>query len=121
MAELGCPHVTIQAHNLQALMDTADTLPPVTRKKPSRPYDEFVIPERLKTLATLDPLSGPEWSGQLATLQIDFLADSGRKLDSFIEENVLLKKRFGDATNFFLGAEREARAAIEAVMEMKGL
>nr|KAK5448456.1 hypothetical protein LTR18_001544 [Exophiala xenobiotica] len=121
MAELGCPHVTIQAHNLQALMETADTLPPVTRKKPNHPYAEFVIPERLETLATLDPLSGPEWSGQLATVQTDFLADGGRKLDSFIEENTLLKKRFGDAVNFFLGAEREAKAAIEAQMKVKGL
>ena len=120
MAELGCQHVTIQASNLQRLMETSDTFPPVTRIKPKHPYAEFAIPERLKTLVTLDPLAGPEWDGHLATTHADFLANGGEKLDTFIKENVVLNKRFTDAVTFFLGAEEGAKATIEELIASKG-
>ncbi|OAP55772.1 hypothetical protein AYL99_09924 [Fonsecaea erecta] len=121
MAELGCQHVTIQGHNLKKLMETPDTLPPVVKKKPKHPYAEFAVAERLKTLEALDPLSGPEWNGVLATMDTDFVVDDGEKLDKFIAENPVLNKRFGDACKFFLEAEEIARAAIEKVMAVKGL
>ncbi len=119
MAELGCQHVTIQASNLQRLMETSDTFPPVTRIKPKHPYAEFAIPERLRALATLDPLAGPEWDGLFTTTRTDFLANGGEKLDTFVKENVVLNKRFTDAVKFFLGAEEEAKATIEGLIAAK--
>ncbi|ETI20929.1 hypothetical protein G647_07272 [Cladophialophora carrionii CBS 160.54] len=121
MAELGCQHVTIQAHNLQKLMETPDTLPPVLRTKPKHPYAEFVVADRLQPLATLDPLAGPGWDGVLATMDTDFVADGGAKLDKFIETDAVLQRRFGDACKLFLGAEEEAKAAIEKLMVAKGV
>ncbi|OCT44596.1 hypothetical protein CLCR_06350 [Cladophialophora carrionii] len=121
MAELGCQHVTIQAHNLQKLMETPDTLPPVLRTKPKHPYAEFVVADRLQPLATLDPLAGPGWDGVLATMETDFVADGGAKLDKFIETDAVLQRRFADACKLFLGAEEEAKAAIEKLMVAKGV
>ncbi|KIW63882.1 hypothetical protein PV04_08852 [Phialophora macrospora] len=121
MAELGCQHVTIQAHNLRKLMETTDTLPPVVGTKPKHPYADFVVADRLRALATLDPLAGPGWDGVLATMDTDFVADGGAKLDRFIEADALLNKRFGDACKLFLEAEEEAKATIERIMAAKGL
>ncbi|OAL24959.1 hypothetical protein AYO20_10562 [Fonsecaea nubica] len=121
MAELGCQHVTIQGPNLNKLMETPDTLPPVAKKKPKHPYAEFAVVERLKALETLDPLSGPEWNQVLATMDTDYVVNGGEKLDQFIAENSVLNKRFGDACNFFLEAEEKAKVAIEKVMAEKGL
>ncbi|EXJ70754.1 uncharacterized protein A1O5_05744 [Cladophialophora psammophila CBS 110553] len=121
MAELGCQHVTIQAHNLKQLMETPDTLPPVVNKKPKHPYAEFVIAERLRRLVALDPLSGSEWNGVLATMDTDFVADGGEKLDNFIKINSVLNKRFGDASKFFLEVEEAAKVAIEEIIAAKGL
>ncbi|KIW21668.1 hypothetical protein PV08_02248 [Exophiala spinifera] len=121
MAELGCQHVTVQGPNLKKLMETPDTLAPVLKKKPTHPYAEFTVAERLKTLETLDPLSAPEWSGRLATMDTDFVADGGKNLDRFIAGNLVLNKRFGDACKFFLEAEEKAKEAIERVMAAKGL
>jgi transaldolase len=121
MAEIGCQHVTIQAHNLRALLETPDTLPPVTTTKPKHPYKQFATPERLKTLSTLDPLRGPDWDGVLATMQTDFVENGGAKLDEFINEDAVLNKRLKDATSLFLNAEEQAKVAISKVMEAKGL
>ncbi|OAL23397.1 hypothetical protein AYO22_06447 [Fonsecaea multimorphosa] len=121
MAELGCQHVTVQGHNLKKLMETPDTLPPVVNKKPKHPYAKFTVAERLKTLEALDPLSGPEWNGLLATMDTDFVVDGGDKVDKFIAENSVLNRRFGDACKFFLEAEGKAKSAIENVMAGKGI
>ncbi|OQV10433.1 hypothetical protein CLAIMM_14431 [Cladophialophora immunda] len=120
MAELGCQHVTVQGPNLKKLMETLDTLPPVLNKKPKHPYAEFAVAERLKTLETLDPLSGPDWNGVQATMDTDFVVDGGKKLDQFIAENAVLNRRFADACRFFLGAEEKAKVAIERVMAARG-
>ncbi|EXJ55387.1 hypothetical protein A1O7_08314 [Cladophialophora yegresii CBS 114405] len=79
MAELGSQDVTVQAQNLQKLMETPDTLPPVVGAKPKHPYADFVIARRLQTLATLDLLAGLGWDGVLATMDTDFVADGGAK------------------------------------------
>ncbi|EHY52577.1 hypothetical protein ABEF92_005178 [Exophiala dermatitidis] len=121
MAELGCQHITIQAHNLKALLETPDTLPPVTKKKPDHPYAEFTIPERLKTLANLDPLSGEDWDGVLATTRTDYVVNGGAQLDQFIQGNAVVKKRLQDAEKLFLDAEEKAGAAIRQLMAAKGL
>lgn len=122
MAELGCQHVTIQPQNLERLLETPDTLPPLTHKKPRHPYAEFTIPERLKTLAALDPLAGPDWDGVLATIDTNFVANGGEGLDRFIreEKDIVVNKRFSDAVKFFLDAEEQAVAVIQDMIAARG-
>lgn len=121
MAEIGCQHITIQAHNLKALAETPDTLPPVTAKKPAHPYAELATPERLKTLSTLDPLSGPNWDGVLATMRTDYVANGGALLDEFIKNDAVVGKRFNDAIKFFTDAENKGKDIIEAKIREKGI
>lgn len=121
MAELGCQHVTISAPCLQALMETPDTLPPVTTPKPEHPYASLTTPERLKALSKKDELAGPEWDGVLANMDTDFVANGGAKLDEFLGTNAVAKKRFADATKFFLEMEEKGKKAIEEHMKALGV
>ncbi|KAJ9150894.1 Transaldolase [Pleurostoma richardsiae] len=121
MAELGCQHVTISAANLVALRETPDSLPPVTRPKPKHPYAELATPERLRVLSTVDPLAGPDWNGVLATMDTDYVADGGAKLDEFLRTDPVAGRRLRDATQFFLQAEDKARQAIEKQIAAAGL
>lgn len=121
MVELGCQHITISAAVLQALQDTPETLPPVTAEKPKHPYATLVTPERLRGLSSKDGLAGPDWDGVFATMETDFLADGGAKLDEFIRNDPIVSKRLEDATNFFLGMEDKARQVIEHKIAALGL
>ncbi|KAF7561499.1 hypothetical protein G7046_g2668 [Stylonectria norvegica] len=122
MAELGCRHVTIAAKPLKMLMDTPDTLPPVTSKKAKHPYANLRTPERLGALSKIDPLAGPNWSMEdLASMETDYLSDGGAKLDQFIREDPVVSKRFRDATEFFLEAEEKARDVILREIAAAGL
>ncbi|KAL1836164.1 hypothetical protein VTK73DRAFT_5185 [Phialemonium thermophilum] len=122
MAEMGCQHITVSAANLKKLVETPDTLPPVTRPKPAHPYAGFAVPERLRALLSTDPLAGPHWDGVKATLgQVDYVADNGARLDQFIQSDPVVSKRFADAEQLFLAAENEARQAIEKEIAAAGL
>ncbi|KAH8817420.1 transaldolase [Xylogone sp. PMI_703] len=121
MAEIGCHHVTIQPHNLKTLMETPDSLPPISSEKPTHPYKQLATPERLKVLSTLDPLSGPNWDGVLATMKTDYVANSGVLLDKFLKEDPVAGKRFNDAIKFFIEAENKAKGIIEKKIKEKGL
>ncbi|RFU31978.1 hypothetical protein B7463_g4372, partial [Scytalidium lignicola] len=120
MTELGCQHVTVQAHNLKTLMETPDSLPRVSSKKSEHPYADLVTPERLKSLSTLDPLARPDWDGVLASMNTDYVAKGGAKLDQFIKEDPLVSKRLNDAMEFFLESENKAKLLIEEKLRTKG-
>ena len=121
MAELGCQHITISAPCLKALMETPDTLQPVTAPKPKHPYASLSTPERLKVLSTKDELAGPGWDGVLATMDTDYVANNGAKLDEFLGSDPVAKQRFADATKFFLEMEEKGKAAIEEQMKILGV
>lgn len=121
MAELGCQHITISAAVLQMLKDTPDTLPKVDTEKSKHPYATLSTAKRLKGLSQKDDLAGPEWNGVFATMDTDYIANGGAKLDEFIQADPIVKQRFNDANSFFLDAEDKARRAIEHEMEVVGL
>ena len=121
MAELGCHHITIQGPNLKALLDTPDTLPRVATEKPKHPYAEMVTPKRLRSLSTTDALAGPTWNGIKASMNTDYVADGGAKLDEVIQSDPVVSKRFADATRFFLDAEAKAKGAIEKEIALADL
>ncbi|KAK2599896.1 hypothetical protein N8I77_011613 [Diaporthe amygdali] len=113
MAELGCQHVTISPRDLVALQETADDLAPITSQKPTHPYAAYKVVERLQTLLAMDPLAGPSWDGKLASFETDYLSDGGERLNKVLQEDNAARKRFQDATKFFLDAENRARTYIE--------
>lgn len=114
MAELGCPHITISAANLQALAETVDTLPPITNTKPSIKYDGWKTPTRFEALIKTDPLASKGSTPAVASMEIDYVANGGQKLDDYINGDATVKKRIEDARDFFLLAENTAKTAIEA-------
>ncbi|KAF5697360.1 transaldolase [Fusarium mundagurra] len=113
MAELGCAHVTINGHNLRVLIESPDTLPQASIRKPKHPYAGFQTVERLKALSTKDSLTGPSWTRLSNTT--DYIVNGGAKLDAFIRSDAFVGKRFHDAVKFFLEEEKKAKAAIEAI------
>lgn len=117
MAELGCQHVTIQQPRLRELMESPDTLPAITKPKNRHPYATLETAERLRELSKLDPLAGPEWDGMLPPLDVDYVANSGEKLDLAIEQDAVASKRIQDAMTRFIDAELKAKGIIEAVMK----
>lgn len=120
MAELGCPHVTVQKARMIDLMNAPDDLAPVTKPKPSHPYAELATPERLQKLSSLDPLKGRDWDGILASSDVDYLANNGQVLDAAIDRDSVARKRVVDAMNRFKDAERKAEAIIGEEMYKLG-
>ncbi|KAL6862274.1 hypothetical protein J3F83DRAFT_745702 [Trichoderma novae-zelandiae] len=122
MAELGCPHVTIPPHLIRTLLDTPDTLPPPTAKKPAKlDYGEFATVQRLTKLSTIDPFARPDWDGKLADMQTDYIANDGEKLDEAIRNDPITEKRLKDVEVFFIEMENKAKEAIEKEIAAQGL
>ncbi|KAL4864770.1 hypothetical protein BDV12DRAFT_205527 [Aspergillus spectabilis] len=117
MAEIGCQHITISKKNLEELMVTPDTLPPVTTLKPIRPYAELVTPTRLRSLSLIDPLALVGWDGKLASVSADYLTEGGSKLDQAIKADPIVAKRIQEAMKWFVEAEQRAKVAIEREIE----
>ncbi|ETR99797.1 aldolase [Trichoderma reesei RUT C-30] len=122
MAELGCPHVTIPPHLIRTLLDTPDTLPLPTTKKPAKlNYGEFATVQRLTKLSTIDPFARPDWDGKLADMQTDYIANDGEKLDEALKNDPIAGKRLKDAEVFFIEMENKAKEAIEKEIAAQGL
>ncbi|PTB63174.1 aldolase [Trichoderma citrinoviride] len=122
MAELGCPHVTVPPHLIRTLLDTPDTLPLPTTKKPEKlNYGEFATVQRLTKLSTIDPFARPDWDGKLADMQTDYLANDGEKLDEAIKNDPIAGKRLKDVEVFFNEMENKAKEAIEKEIAAQGL
>ncbi|EAU36040.1 predicted protein [Aspergillus terreus NIH2624] len=118
MAELGCQHVTVSAPNLRKLQETPDVLPPIEKVNRVHPYAAFDVPQRLRALISKDPLGGTRSDGSLASMKTDYLASGGQKLDSFIQTDRAVRKKFEDARRFFLDAEARAEEVIENEIAM---
>lgn len=114
MADLGCPHITISAANLEGLAALPDTLGPVTAGKPSPTYAGWKTPEKYAALEKTDPLASGGWKGVTASMATDYVADDGKSLDEYIRSDALVSHRIEDARKFFLKAEDAAKTAIEA-------
>ncbi|KAJ5371952.1 hypothetical protein N7517_003958 [Penicillium concentricum] len=119
MAELGCQHVTITGGNMKALLETPDSLPPVTTSKPTHPYAGLTTAERLKCLSRVDSLSPAGWRDILALGATDYLANNGSALDQAIKADGFVAKGIQDAMDWFIEAEEIAKEAIEREILLK--
>jgi transaldolase len=89
------------------------------RPKPAHPYkDAPPLSARLAPLMKIDPLAAKpaEFTGQLASADVDYLADNGKALQEAIEADLTAKKRFADAMALFTAAEDRSKAKIEEVL-----
>ncbi|KAI3550002.1 transaldolase [Colletotrichum abscissum] len=86
--------------------------------KPVHVYKDIgPTPERLKKLATIDPLAAAEWDGNLARTDVDYLADGGAALQKAIEADPVTTTRLSDALKLFIGGEKSSQGKIEEVLK----
>lgn len=119
--ELGCHSATIShtvLNQLAELKYDASKQPGEGSPKPQHVYKNSVpVPERLKKLATIDPLAGPDWDGKLASTDVDYLANGGAELAKAIEADPVTKKRLAIALELFTGGENRSKEKVETAMQ----
>ncbi|BCS23738.1 uncharacterized protein APUU_40182A [Aspergillus puulaauensis] len=114
MGELGCEHATIPKDILQQLaLLSLDRNPPPGEG----PSNDSATPPRLAHLATKDPLAAPDWSGELASTDIDYLVDNGAALTKAIDEDPITKRGIREALEVFKANELQSKNAIEEVLK----
>src|SRR5262245_6579021 len=95
-AELGCQHITILASHLKEMAEMpldATVLkrfpflasPPPKKQAPY--YANQVTPPRFVDHSTSDPMAGPGWDGELASVDIDYVSENGKALDKAIGQD----------------------------------
>ncbi|KAL3475978.1 hypothetical protein BJX99DRAFT_270794 [Aspergillus californicus] len=87
--------------------------------KPAYPDHQNSVsatPERLARLAKADPLAAANWDGELASTEIDYLANNGEALEKAIKADPIASARMGDALGLFVKVEGESREFIEGVL-----
>lgn len=115
MTHLGCPHITISAANLRALM----MMPAHT--------DEESLPSRSETVMAAETSRCSSRRSSTEKYRPDDVLDSpavtdytvngGEKLDEFLRDDKFVKPRFQEAMDFFIKAEETARLAISGLIE----
>ncbi|KAK1460749.1 transaldolase [Colletotrichum melonis] len=119
--EMGCHSATIS----HTVLDQLAKLPYDGSKQPGEGVPKPVhvykdigpTPERLKKLATIDPLAAAEWDGNLARTDVDYLADGGAALQRAIEADPVTTTRLSDALKLFIGGEKSSQGKIEEVLK----
>lgn len=115
MTKLGCPHITISAANLRALMampGQIDDHPLHTTADALRDEEASLCSSRRSSTEKYIPHDVLE-----SPAVTDYTANGGEKLDEFLREDSFVKPRFQEAMDFFIKAEDTARIAILGMIE----
>lgn len=59
-------------------------------------------------------MMGPDWNGQLARIDIDYISDNGKNLEEAITRDGQTAKKLREICAVFHEADEKAREAIEA-------
>lgn len=86
--------------------------PPAKKQAPY--YANYATVERLQGHMSIDPLSGPDWDGKLASTETNWLANNGEALSRAMEADPAVVRKMKDVLGAFGGADIRAKAAIEA-------
>lgn len=118
--ELGCQSATI-SHTVLAelakLPYDESKQPGVGKPKPQHVYlNAGPLSPRFEKLTKLDPLAAADWDGNLASTEIDYLANNGSELQKAIVADPVTQQRLNDALDLFKGGEARSRVKIEAAM-----
>ncbi|UZJ55607.1 hypothetical protein CBS101457_004927 [Exobasidium rhododendri] len=123
-AEMGVHHITILAPVLKELcqMQVAPNDLDKIQAKPKRAYfDDKQLSPRMLALMKIDPLAPNPQEFKLASIDVDYLANQGEKLEESIAQDPQTARRLKDALDLFVGAEKECKEAIEKVMVEMGV
>ncbi|KNG90455.1 hypothetical protein ANOM_001247 [Aspergillus nomiae NRRL 13137] len=120
-SEIGCHSATISHQVLKelwALRYVSSKQPGEGVPKPAHPYaNALPSPARLAQLAGLDPLAPATWNGELASADVDYLANNGENLDAANNADPETKRRIADALEGFVKAEKRSQSKIQGLME----
>ncbi|KAK6431373.1 hypothetical protein LTR95_012469 [Oleoguttula sp. CCFEE 5521] len=114
--EHGCHSATISPavlDELASLQYDGSKQPGEGKPKQAGVYAGYKTPERLMKVSKLDPLSAAKIDGELASTDIDYLANNGVELQKAIEADPVTKQRLDDALTLFTGGLLESKAKIE--------
>lgn len=123
-ADMGVQHITILAPVLKELcqMKVAPNDASKIQPKPKRAYfDDKQLSPRMLALTDKDPLAPRPEAFKIASTDVDYLANQGAKLEEAIAQDPETGRRLKDALDLFIGAEKEAKEAIERVMAELGV
>lgn len=119
-AEFGCHSATLSINLLDELAKleydgTKQVGQGTPKPDPGVEYYQSAgpTPERLQKLATIDPLAAADWDVQLASSEVDYLANGGVALDNAIDVDPITKTRLASAIEAFTEAENKSRKKIE--------
>lgn len=122
-AEMGVQHITILSPVLKELceLQVAPNDPSKIQPKPKRAYfDDKQLSPRMLALMKVDPLAPNPETFQLASIDVDYLANQGAALEAAISKDPETARRLKDALDLFIGAEQECKATILAAMKEQG-
>lgn len=118
--ELGCHSATIShtvLNQLAELKYDGTKQPGEGVPKPIHVYKHAgPTPERLRKLATIDPLAAANWDGKLASTDIDYLANGGAELAKAIEADPISKERLAIALQLFTDGENRSKDKVDAAL-----
>ncbi|PWN19581.1 aldolase [Microstroma glucosiphilum] len=115
--EMGAQHLTCLAPVLKELFEMQ--VSGDSKKAEINTYATFDVPERLKDLLQVDPLS-PGGKPYTIDPSLDWLADGGAALDAYIAGDAETAKRLQASLDLFIGAEAVAIEAVERVRRGEG-
>lgn len=110
--EMGAQHLTCLAPVLKDLFEMQ--VSGDSKKAELNTYATFDVPQRLKDLLQVDPLS-PGGKPYTIDPSVDWLADGGAALDSYIAQDAETEKRIQASLDLFLAAEKVCIEAVERV------
>lgn len=112
--DMGVQHITILAPVLQQLCDLK-LAPVASPSKPSSAYGKQLAP-RMLALLSKDPLAPTPAEFQIASTDVDYLANNGAELEKSISQDPEMVRRLKDTLDLFIGAEIRGKEAIEKAM-----
>lgn len=112
--EMGCHSATIShtvLDQLAKLKYNVSEQPGAGVPKPEHPYKHIgPTPARLIELSKTDPLT-VNWDGELASTEIDYLANGGAELDRAIKSDPIATNRLADAVKLFIGDDENGETS----------
>lgn len=115
--EMGCHSATISPQvldELASLTYDGSEQKGEGKSKPAHVYIDAKTPKRLLEVSKIDPLSAAKIDGDIASTDIDYLANNGAELAKAIKADPVTSARLDDALKLFTGGLLESKAKIEA-------
>jgi len=114
--EHGCHSATISPQVLDELSKLeydGSKQPGEGKPKPAHVYAGYKTSERLFKVSKMDPLQAAGIDAELASTDVDYLANNGAELEKAVNADPVAKQRRDDALELFTGGLLESKTKIE--------